>query len=51
MAVPSRGMAALSFRIRPGQATVLTLDLVMHDLTDHPGKRYGVALRRATVNP
>ncbi|MGH7407177.1 MAG: DUF4382 domain-containing protein [Candidatus Methylomirabilales bacterium] len=51
VAVPSRGMAAVSFRVKAGQATVLTLDLVVHDLTDHPGKRYGVAIRRATVNP
>lgn len=49
--VPSRGTAAVAFRIRPGQATVLTLDLVVHDLTDHPGKRYEVAVRRATVAP
>jgi hypothetical protein len=49
--VPSRGTAAVSFRVKAGQATVLTLDLVVHDLTDHPGQRYGVAIRRATVAP
>ncbi len=49
--VPSRGAAAVSLRIRSGQATILTLDLVVHDLTDHQGKRYGVTIRRATVNP
>ncbi|MGH7379207.1 MAG: DUF4382 domain-containing protein [Candidatus Methylomirabilales bacterium] len=47
--VPSRGTAAVAIRIRAGRMTVLTLDLVVHDLTDHPGKRYGVTLRRATV--
>ena len=51
VAVPSRGTAVVSFRVKASQATVLTLDLVVHDLTDHPGKRYGVAIRRATVNP
>jgi hypothetical protein len=49
--VPSRGTAAVSFRTQAGQTTVLTLDLVVHDLTDHPGKRYGVAIRRATAAP
>jgi hypothetical protein len=49
--VPSRGTAAVSFRTQAGQTTVLTLDLVVHDLTDHPGQRYGVAIRRATVAP
>ena len=48
--VPSRGTAAVSFRTQAGQTTVLTLDLVVHDLTDHPGKRYGVSIRRATIN-
>ncbi len=49
--VPSRGTAAVAIRIKSGQTTVLTLDLVVHDLTDHPGQRYGVAIRRATVAP
>ena len=47
--VPSRGTASLSFRVQSGQRTVLTLDLVVHDMTDHPGKRYEVAVRKATV--
>lgn len=47
--VPSRATAAVTIRIRPGWPTALTLDLVVHDLTDHPGKRYGVSIRGATV--
>lgn len=47
--VPSRATAAVTIRIQPGRPTALTVDLVVHDLTDHPGKRYGVTLRRATV--
>jgi hypothetical protein len=48
--VPSRGTASVSFRIQAGSTTVLTLDLVVHDTTDRPGKRYEVAVRKATVN-
>lgn len=47
--VPSRGTASVSFRIQAGSTTVLTLDLVVHDMTDRPGKRYEVAVRKATV--
>lgn len=47
--VPSRATAAVTIRIQPGRPTALTLDLVVHDLTDHPGKRYGVTIRKATV--
>lgn len=49
--VPSRGTAAVAIRIQAGRTRVFTLDLVVHDLTDHPGQRYGVAIRRATVAP
>lgn len=49
--VPSRGTAAVAIRIQTGRTRVFTLDLVVHDLTDHPGQRYGVAIRRATVAP
>lgn len=47
--VPSRGTASVSFRIQGGSTTVLTLDLVVYDVTDRPGKRYEVAVRKATV--
>ena len=49
--VPSRGTAAAAIRIQAGRTRVFTLDLVVHDLTDHPGQRYEVAVRRATVAP
>jgi hypothetical protein len=41
--------AALNFQIRPSQTTVLGLDLVVFDLSDHPSQGYELHLREAAV--
>ncbi|MBI1881828.1 MAG: DUF4382 domain-containing protein [Chloroflexi bacterium] len=40
---------ALDFQVQEGQTTVLGLDLVVSDLTDHPGLSYELHLREAAV--
>ncbi|HXV42117.1 MAG TPA: DUF4382 domain-containing protein [Anaerolineae bacterium] len=41
--------AALDFRVQEGRTTVLVLDLVVLDLSDHPGQGYELQLREAVV--
>jgi hypothetical protein len=38
---------AVSFGIQPGKTTVVVLDLVTLDLSDHPGKNYAVVIKTA----
>lgn len=42
--------AALDFQVRDGLTTVLALDLVVLDVSDHPGQDYELHLREATIN-
>ena len=46
----SVGAVALDFQVRSGRATILELDLVVLDLSDHPGQGYELHLREATVS-
>lgn len=43
------GAVALDFQIRDGRTTVLGLDLMVLDLSDHPGQGYELHVREATV--
>jgi hypothetical protein len=40
---------ALDFRVQEGRTTVLSLDLVVLDLSDHAGQDYALQLREAVV--
>jgi hypothetical protein len=42
--------AALDFRVRSGQTTLLGLDLMVLDISDHPGRGYELHLREVTAN-
>jgi hypothetical protein len=45
----SLGAVALDFQVRDGRTTVLGLDLVVLDLSEHPGQGYELHLREVTV--
>lgn len=44
------GTIALDYQVSGGRTTVLELDLVVLDMSDHPAQGYELHLREATVN-